>query len=240
MAFVHVPTARAHHQRGGLVAQRIALARRRVGEVDLSRPAVLEVRLALDQVGEDRRGRVLEIGHEHFGAGIQRVDDHLAIDRAGDLDAAVEKIRRDRGDLPVALADRAGLGQEIGQFAGVEALLPLGAQRQQFEPARVEAAMQLGEEGERVGAEDFVMARSRRGAKLDGFFSRSHGKSPGAAPLRGEGAVTTEKPARWGAKCCAAKRKLVAGRGYTRMGCVIPRASPRQSRASRTTARGSQ
>ncbi len=30
----------------------------------------------------------------------------LAIGRAGDLDAAVLQILRDRGDLPVALADR--------------------------------------------------------------------------------------------------------------------------------------
>ncbi len=108
-----MPSARPHHQNGGLLLERVGLAAGRVGEVDLSGPTVLQVGLALDHVGEDGRGRVLEIGHEHFGAGIQRVDDHLAIDRAGDLDPAVEKVSRDLGDRPVALADRFCLGEKV-------------------------------------------------------------------------------------------------------------------------------
>ena len=56
----------------------------------------------LSQVGD---GRILEVGHVAVGAGVQRVDDHLRVDRAGDLDAAVEQRRRQVGDAPVAVAD---------------------------------------------------------------------------------------------------------------------------------------
>jgi DNA-binding transcriptional LysR family regulator len=45
-----------------------------------------------------RAERVLEVGHEHLRAGVQRVDDHLALDRAGDLDAAV--LQRRPGSAP--------------------------------------------------------------------------------------------------------------------------------------------
>src|ERR1700733_3663188 len=93
------------HPRGGIALDRVKLTGSRVGEVDFAGPTVLQVRLALDHVGEHGRRRVLEIGHEHFGAGIERIDDHFAIDGAGDLDPAVEKIGRYRSDRPVALAD---------------------------------------------------------------------------------------------------------------------------------------
>ena len=58
---------------------------------------------------------VLEIGHEGLRRGIQRVDDHLAVDRTGDLHAAVLQIGRHRRDAPVARADRARvLGRKSG------------------------------------------------------------------------------------------------------------------------------
>ena len=37
---------------------------------------------------------VLEVGHEDVRAGVQGVDDHLPVGRAGDLDAPVEQVRR--------------------------------------------------------------------------------------------------------------------------------------------------
>src|SRR3546814_2726433 len=45
---------------------------------------VAQVELALDQVVPGRRRRVLEVRHEDAGAAVQRVDDHLAVDGAGD------------------------------------------------------------------------------------------------------------------------------------------------------------
>ena len=77
----------------------------------------------LSQVGEFG---ILEIGHEDAGAGIERVDHHLAVGRPGDLDAAVLEIGGDRRHGPFAFADGARLGQEIGQRALVEELLALG------------------------------------------------------------------------------------------------------------------
>ena len=43
-----------------------------------------------------RRVRVLEVGHEHLRARVEGVDHHLAVDRAGDLDAAVLQLGRRR------------------------------------------------------------------------------------------------------------------------------------------------
>src|ERR1700679_1014152 len=80
----HSRASRGHHHDGRLVAETIALAAGRIGEVDFPRPAVAEVELTLDHIGIDGGSGVLEIGHEHFGAGVQRIDDHFAVDRAGD------------------------------------------------------------------------------------------------------------------------------------------------------------
>ena len=138
----------------------------------LSGPTVLQVGLALDHVGENGRGRVLEIGHEDLGAGIERIDDHLAIDRAGDLDPPVEKVGRDLGDGPVAVADRLRVGEKVRQFAGVEVFLALHPPRKQLEPPPIEAPMQPGDERERLGAENFVLPTAGLGVDLDAGYSR--------------------------------------------------------------------
>ena len=75
-------------------------------EGDRAADGVVEVVLAVDQVRPRGRGRVLEVGHEDRRAGVERVDDHLAVDRARDLDAAVEEEGRHRGALPVAARER--------------------------------------------------------------------------------------------------------------------------------------
>ena len=121
--------------------------------VEPAEPTVAEVDLALDQLVPGRRGRVLEIGHEHLGAAIERVDHHLGVGRAGDLDAAVLQVGGNRADRPVGVADGPRVLAEVGKLAGVE---PLSAARarveQQFQPARVEPLVQLGDEGQRIGA----------------------------------------------------------------------------------------
>ena len=73
---------------------------------------VAQVRLAVDEVRPGRRVRVLEVRHEDVRARVERVDDHLAVDRAGDLDAAVEQVGGERRHGPVAGARLArGRGQ---------------------------------------------------------------------------------------------------------------------------------
>jgi hypothetical protein len=62
--------------------------------------------------------------------------------------------RRGRRDLPVALADVAGLLEEVQVGAGVELGLPLRAALEQLLPARVERAVQLDQQRLRLGRED--------------------------------------------------------------------------------------
>ena len=91
-----------------------------------------------DDVVPRRRVRVLEVGHEDAGARVQGVDHHLALDRAGDLDAPVLEVLPAARRPPVAGADCRGLGEEVGELAGVEAGLA--------GPARPRAARRRGAE----------------------------------------------------------------------------------------------
>src|SRR5438270_256541 len=81
----------------------------------------------------------------HLRAGVEPVDDHLAIDRAGDLDAPIAERRGRRRDAPIAVANRGGLGKEVGTLASVEprlAFLTRGKQRAQ---PRRKTTHELGE-----------------------------------------------------------------------------------------------
>ena len=95
VALGQVPAARAHDERRDLVVQAVALA----VLVELDRPAdgVVQVALPVDDVRPGGRVGVLEVGHEDARARVERVDHHLAVDRAGDLDAAVAAGRRGGG-----------------------------------------------------------------------------------------------------------------------------------------------
>ena len=149
---VEMPAARAHLQGRDLLVEPVALARLLEGEPAPDR--LDEVDLPLDQVVPDRRVAVLEVGHVAVRARVERVDDHLGVDRPGDLDAAALERLGQRGDAPVAFADGLRLGQEVGPLAGVE---PLGTRRtrgQQLAPARLEGAVQPGHQLERLLAEN--------------------------------------------------------------------------------------
>ncbi len=149
-----VPAARPDQQHGGLVVEPVRLAGGRVAEGDGPGDGVAQVDLAIDQVGPGRRRGILEIGHEAGGAGVERVDHHLAVGRPGDLDAAVEQVGRQRRHRPLRLADRRGLGEEVRALAGVEPLLPLDAEAQQPPAFGAELAFEPREEGERRRADD--------------------------------------------------------------------------------------
>jgi len=162
-----VPAARPDEEHGRLGIELVRLAGLRIGEVDRAGPAVFEIELTLDDVRPGRRVSVLEVRHEHLGTGVERVDDHLAVNRAGDLDATVEEVGGDRRDAPLAFANRSRLRQEIGQAASVEMFLALLASLEESEAGRVELAMQVGEEGERLLVQDFPIARPGGTAELD-------------------------------------------------------------------------
>ena len=163
---VQVPAARAHEQRGGLLAEAV-LAPVGAGELDRAIDRVGQVHVAVDHVGPRRRQRVLEVGHEPARAGVQRVDDHLAVDGPGDLDAAVAQVGRGWSDLPVALADLARLGQEVHALAGGQPRAPLAARGEQLAPAAVERAVQPGDERERLVGQHLGLAPLGLARQLD-------------------------------------------------------------------------
>jgi hypothetical protein len=70
---VQVPAARAHQQGGDLVVELVLLALG-ADESDRAAHRVAHVELAFDLVAPGRRVGVLEVGHVHAGAGVERVD----------------------------------------------------------------------------------------------------------------------------------------------------------------------
>ena len=165
--FRQMPAARPHEQHRGLAVQRIMPPRLRVIEGDRPAHRITEIGLAFDQVVPGRRIGVLEIGHEDIGAAIQRIDHHLAVGRAGDLDAAVLKVARDRRHPPVAVADRLGLRQEIGLPSGIEPALDLGAAGEKTPPLRTEFTLELDGKVDRLGCEHLLIAGLHRPANGD-------------------------------------------------------------------------
>src|SRR5205814_2156037 len=113
-------------------------------EADRAAHGVAQVDLAVDHVVPGRAVRVLEVRHERRGAGVERVDDHLALGRAGDLDPALEHVLRLRRDDPLCFADLLGLGEEVGARTGVELLLPRPATSEQLLAPAFEAPVELG------------------------------------------------------------------------------------------------
>ena len=136
-------------------------------ERDRAARRVAHVRLAVDAVLPRRRVRVLEVGHEDARARVERVDHHLAVDGAGDLDAALAQAGGRLGHAPVAFADLARLGQEVRQLARAEPLPALGARRKELSPPAVELAVEEGDELERLRREDLDRATRRRSDDRD-------------------------------------------------------------------------
>ena len=161
VALGQMPAARAHEQGGRVLVEAILAA---VGPdvLDRAPDGVDQVDLAADHVRPRGRVRVLEVGHEAARARVQRVDDHLALGRPGDLDPAVAQRRRGGRDRPLALA-RAALG-EVERAAGVELGLDPRALREQLAAALVELLVEHGDELERVGRQDLVEAGVHRPA----------------------------------------------------------------------------
>ena len=141
-----MPAARPHHEHGGLPVQLVDLARFR-GEV-ADRPAhrVVQVDLAQYHVLACRRIGVLEVGHEHARPGVQRVHDHLAVDRSRDLDAPVLEVGGQGSDGPFGVADVRGFLQKRRPPARVPLLLKLLTPRQQLVAAPLEAAREVRHE----------------------------------------------------------------------------------------------
>jgi hypothetical protein len=72
-----------------------------------------------------KRTRVLKVGHEAGGAGVECVDDHLSVDGSCDLHAPVLDGLGHRGHLPLGLSDVTCLLQKIRHLACLQLLLYL-------------------------------------------------------------------------------------------------------------------
>ena len=161
-----VPAARADHERGAVVGQAVRLAVGRIEGQDAAR-RVGDRGLAGDEVGPGRRQRVLEVGHEDPGPRVERVDHHLGLGRAGDLDPPVLQVGRGRRHGPRRLTDVATGREEVGPDAGIDvglALLPLP---EQLEADRAEATLQVRDEGEDILGQDPVPVRDDGSLQLD-------------------------------------------------------------------------
>jgi len=136
--------------------------------VQLAGDGLAQGALADQQVLPGRAGAVLEVGHVAAGARVQGVDDHLRIDRTGDLDAAVLQRGRQRRHGPVALADGAGVFAEVRTVAGVEADLTLLAGGQAGLAGGLEAAVQVDQEGLGGRRQQVLLAGQARAGQRKG------------------------------------------------------------------------
>src|SRR5262245_4485851 len=132
-----MPTPASDKQGGGSFSELILLSFR-AGKINSTRDCIPQVDLALKVVIPGGRVRILEISHEDIGAGVERVDDHLPLDRPGDLHPAVLQIVRDRRDSPIALANLFCLGEKVRETAFGNLLLPRHSLYQQLLSAAFE------------------------------------------------------------------------------------------------------
>ena len=191
-----VPAARSHHDRRRLLGGHLVDLALGGGVRQLAADRVVERQLALDDVLPGGARGVFLVGEPHLRARVERVDGHLGVGRAGDLDAAVFEAGAGTGDAPVGVvADvrRVGTELRVVPVADLEpAAQPIG---EPVVPAPGEAGVQLAEEGERVGGEDLLVpladrtrdddrrGRDRPGRRASGLIRRGArgGRSHGLA-----------------------------------------------------------
>jgi hypothetical protein len=162
VGLVEVPAARPDMERREVLAEVVALALAG-GVRQRSADGLGDRDVTVDDVAPGRRKCVLEARHEAVGARVQRVDDHLALRRSGDLDPAVGEVGRRRRDGPVAgglaVSDR-GEGQRA---ARVELRLALLAATEKGEALLAERGVQLGDEAQRGGRQGLLAGRGDGG-----------------------------------------------------------------------------
>src|SRR5688500_14611596 len=102
MPLVQMPAPRADEERRRLRIE-LVLPAIRIRKRNRAAHRIVEGLLTFNDVAP-RWGRgVLQIGHEDLGAGVEGVDDHLAVARPGDLDAAIVEVGGGGRDLPVGV-----------------------------------------------------------------------------------------------------------------------------------------
>src|SRR5215471_5590321 len=164
-----MPAARPDHDGRELLVgpQPVGLALL-TGEVDAAVEGVPQMELTRDHVLPERRVRVLEVGEPHVRTGVERVDRHLPLGRPGDLHPAVDQPGRGRRHPPgQVIPDLAAPGEEVKGPARRDLYLPGLARREQLRPPGAELALERGQQAQRVGGEDLVVAVPPRADDLD-------------------------------------------------------------------------
>src|SRR6202043_1053493 len=112
-----------------------------------------QVDLALHEVRPGWGVRVFEVRHEHARTRVERVDQHLAVGWAGDLDPPVLEVPGSPSNPPFRGPYRVSVRQELRRLAGIQACLPLVALSQQLQAPLAELTLKTSHEGQRVGRE---------------------------------------------------------------------------------------
>ena len=90
--FIKMETAHPRNQYCRIIAEFVRLAGRRIVKPNCPIYRIAQIDLAVDNVLPGRGQRIFKIRHEDFDVRIKRIDDHLAVDGSGDLNAPVEKV----------------------------------------------------------------------------------------------------------------------------------------------------
>ena len=141
----------------------------RIDELDRAIDSVANVHLAQNRGLPFRRMRILEIGHVNLGSGIQRIDDHFAVHRAGDFHAPVLQVLRNGGYSPGIPAKLLGFRKKIRQYAGIDFRLLLRSSLKQGFALCGEFPHQLRNKTHRIRGQDFRHLRGDGPSNLDPF-----------------------------------------------------------------------
>ena len=115
-----------------------------------------------------RRVRVLEVGHEDVRAGVERVDHHLALDRAGDLDAAVAQVAGASAHRQSDSRTSRVSCEEVRQLARAQASGALVTRGEELLAAGIQLAVEAGNERDRLGVRiSLARAGSCRASEID-------------------------------------------------------------------------
>ncbi len=84
-----------------------------VGVTDSAIHRVAQVNLPFDHFAPVGRQRIFKIGHKDFHIGIERIDHHLALHRAGDLHTSILQVLRDAANRPVTFSNGSGFRNKV-------------------------------------------------------------------------------------------------------------------------------
>ena len=142
---------------------------------DGARNRVTQVDLAANDVFPVGRVGILEVCHPRGSPGIQGVNSHLAVGRAGHFDPAILQAGTQRGNFPrVILAHVPGFHQEARQPPIDQLLTTVVAVTQQLGAAPGKIHVQFFQESQGFRGEDFVLALNYNFFAVDDRMNHFH------------------------------------------------------------------